>query len=234
MATKEQIIARREVATERFIRSSKPVLYTPLWKLDSGPSGGQFLSADGIGHVCTVTGALWTPQGRKFDGIDDVIDVGDIVFNPGTGGFTMMAWVKTTDITLPYLISRYSVNPDWRMAIDNGPFTAYIIWRDAGAGICVGDGVKVVNDNNWHLLAAVRDTTAHLGIIYVDGLFDASHADTSVDVTAPAGTSLTIGALKNDGTNSLDGTIGEALIYNRALTPLEVQRIYLATKWRYQ
>ena len=29
------------------------------------------------------------------------------------------------------------------------------------------------------------------------------------------------------------GLIGDVRVYNRALTPLEIQRIYLATKWRY-
>jgi hypothetical protein len=39
----------------------------------------------------------------------------------------------------------------------------------------------------------------------------------------------------NSGNNRcFDGTIGEVMAYNRALTPQEIKRIYLVTKWRYQ
>jgi hypothetical protein len=33
---------------------------------------------------------------------------------------------------------------------------------------------------------------------------------------------------------SLEGVIGEVLLFNRALTPAEIQNLYLATKWRYR
>jgi hypothetical protein len=49
------------------------VLYLPLWSADL--KGDSFYSKDSYAHLCTVTGALWTPQGRHFDGVDDKIAV---------------------------------------------------------------------------------------------------------------------------------------------------------------
>ena len=58
-----------------FIFDPSLVLYLPLYQ----PDGASFASRDAYGHLCTVTGALWTPQGRTFDGADDIIDLGNNV-----------------------------------------------------------------------------------------------------------------------------------------------------------
>ena len=63
----------------------------PLHRLDSGSSGGKFISADGVGHVCTVTGALISQGGRLFDG-DDFINIGTGVNINGSQSFG--AWFK--------------------------------------------------------------------------------------------------------------------------------------------
>ena len=52
-----------------FIFDPSLVLYLPLHQRD----GSSFMSKDAYGHVCTVTGAVWTPEGRLFDGVDDYI-----------------------------------------------------------------------------------------------------------------------------------------------------------------
>jgi len=46
-----------------FIFDPSLVLYLPLYQLD----GWAFMSRDAYGHLCSVTGAKWTPQGRDLD-----------------------------------------------------------------------------------------------------------------------------------------------------------------------
>ena len=65
--------------------------------------------------------------------------------------------------------------------------------------------------------------------VFVEGLEENSHSvsgdiDTSAD-------DLNIGGQAGA---FLPGIIGEIRIYNRALTPGEIQHNYLATKWRYR
>ena len=96
LATKERIIADRQFATERYILSTLPSLYLPLHRLDSGDSGGKFISADGHGRVCTVTGALISQGGRTFDGSDDkiIIPSADTLSLRNNG--SVLLWIKVS------------------------------------------------------------------------------------------------------------------------------------------
>src|SRR4030042_2091010 len=67
------------------------VLYLPLPKLD----GASFISGDACGHPIVNSGAFWTPRGRSFDGIDDLIDCGG---SPAFDSqqYTLTCWFRTT------------------------------------------------------------------------------------------------------------------------------------------
>ncbi len=65
------------------------LLYLPLYRLN----GGAFASLDGLGHRCLATGGETRPQGRWFDGMDDLLVVPDhpaLNFG-GAGDFTIMS-----------------------------------------------------------------------------------------------------------------------------------------------
>jgi len=55
---------------------------------------------------------------------------------------------------------------------------------------------------------------------------------TRSDTISYLNTDLIIGEARNLA-RDFDGRIGEVRLYNRALTPLEIENNYLATKWRY-
>src|SRR3990172_13167350 len=73
---------------DKFIYDPSLVFYVPLYELD----GTTFQSKDAYGHLCTVTGALWRPQGRDFDGTDDVISAPDHNALDITGTVTLISW----------------------------------------------------------------------------------------------------------------------------------------------
>ena len=60
-------------APNGFISDPSLVLYLPLYQLD----GTAITSKDAYGHLCSVTGVTWRPDGRCFDGVDDEIDCGN-------------------------------------------------------------------------------------------------------------------------------------------------------------
>ena len=66
--------------------------------------------------------------------------------------------------------------------------------------------------------------------------YDAIDTDILGSHTDPVSSSRTIkvGIHDDKFTSPMAGIIGELLAYNRALTPMEIQNIYLATKWRYR
>ena len=75
-----------------FIFDPYLVLYLPLYELD----GASFMSKDAYGHLCTVIGALWRPNGRYFDGIDDRIDLGIALLGNAN---TLEIWARRFDAT---------------------------------------------------------------------------------------------------------------------------------------
>jgi len=233
-----------------FIFDPSLVLYLPLYKLD----GASFMSQDAHGHLCTVTGALWTPQSRYFDGTDDYITVGD------ESTFKFMHGALNT--------SGFQFTIEMVVALDDPASSSMYIpvgtmdyGQSVTRGICFGIGnnrtlymeittgvyaVRILqvtsskyirpNDTDLHQFAFTwnQGLANANGIFYVDAV-----SDTPVDKSAntpDTGNSkypLHIGV---DGTHyqDLPGKIGVVRIYNRALSPLEIQHNYLAAKWRYR
>jgi len=202
------------------------VLYLPLGKLD----GASFISKEARGHLCTVTGALWRPSGRYFDGIDDEIDCGDnSILDFTSGDFSVEFWIKQTSSPADnaYVINRGNYN-----------LSGWYIWFWNA-----GDEMQFYTNQDTPGVQSTTmdmtfDTWLHLALVRSGAV--ATWYQNTVDVTKNHGThidptsvsqALKIGAFPSD---DFKGTIGEVSIYNRALTPLEIQHNYLATKWRYR
>jgi len=83
-------------------------------------------------------------------------------------------------------------------------------------------------DNKWHLLAAVADG-ARMNM-YVDGLL-VNSAPGSVGGGDQYDADLTIGRFFNAGT-SFKGVIDDVRLFNRALSPVEIQSLYREGGWQ--
>ena len=210
---------------DNFIYDPSLVLYLPLYKRD----GLTFSSDDKHGHLATVTGALWTLQGRRFDGIDDAISCGNNAALVNITRITLIAWVTKGTLTdAAMIISKY--NPavsGYALYVDNA--TNKPIFRHDG----LGDSVMTFNSaigTNATFLAATFNGSQVLG--FINGVVDITK-DLAGDLVAYNQT-LRIGRYSEGAQYYWKGSIGEILIYNRALTPQEITRNYLATKWRYR
>ena len=83
-----------------YIKDPSLILDLNLWEHD----GSKFMSDDGYGHEYTRTGALWTPNGHYFDGVDDSGQIADNdIFSFGDGTtdspFSLEAIVNAYDVT---------------------------------------------------------------------------------------------------------------------------------------
>lgn len=199
------------------------VLYLPLGKKDAS----SFMSSDAYGHLATVTGALWTPQGRSLDG-DDYINCGNgTALRIFGSSFTILMWVKTSTI----------VN-NAGLFVRSGADGAQFVMSSLGKQRAIVTGGfsqnanTVFADGNWHLLTETYDTANSNTISwFLDAIADGS----SASQTFAAGTTedYYVGTERTAAV-FLTGTIGEVLIYSRALSASEIQNIYLSTRWRYQ
>lgn len=211
-----------------FILDPSLVLYLPLYELD----GASFMSKDAYGHMAVVNGALWTPEGRMFDGIDDKIDCGN---NPALApaSLTVEIWLKATSFAHAYNAAvAHAVNlarSGYEILVkDNGKLAPYL--GGVAGWICYdGTGTHVLETDTWHHIVLMFERPMLAG--YVNGELDKSESFDDAIVT-PTKT-LLIGNDDFPG-RMFTGKIGEVRIYNRALTYLEVRHNYLATKWRYR
>jgi hypothetical protein len=211
--------------TERnFIFDPSLVLYLPLYKLD----GASFVSKDAYGHLCTVTGALWKPYGRNFDGMDDKIALGSIL-NSLTS-ITLIAWFNSSDVTASQaIIAKWGTNLNWYVGIYGSNFRGV---AKSGGGDRGGSGNITLVNNTWYCGAFVCASEDQR--LYLNAQSDMTPTTIAGDVDSST-QNVFIGARGNDGTAWLcKNLIGEVLVFNRALSSAEVLRHYLATKWKYK
>jgi parallel beta-helix repeat protein len=169
----------------------------------------------------------------SFDGTDDFINMGDVL-DMGTSNFSICAWVKSTDTgtsnangiiykrgTGNYTGAGYSLN------MPNGTFTFHIADGTNYMRLTAGSSGDY-NDGEWHLVTAVADRGTDMKV-YVDGLLINSSTETTVG-NVDSSTYLSIGGLTFNGTtcyNDFNGTMDEVMIYNKALSVDEINKIYL-------
>lgn len=215
------------------------VLYLPLWRPDM--VGSSFISRDVYGHLCTVTGATWRPYGRYFDGTDDKITIGTAASLAITGSLTIITWFNLSSLaTVGPLVNKcQSTSRRAFLSYFNSSPNA-IEFYISSDGTSSNRAFRIssstgLNDDTWHMFAGVYvpSTTQD---IYLDGALN----NGALTGTIQAGIynnvtdAPTIGQMHTNDDYFFKGTIGETLVYNRALSQSEISRLYLATKWRYQ
>lgn len=203
---------------------SSCVLYLPLYKLP----GEVFYSRDRNRHQCVNTGSIWTPQGRSFDG-DDNINCG-LADALKIQNFTILYWVKQP-ATIVYQgcvgTAASSGLNGYRSGLNASSKLEVLIGDAAAYDQMLG--TTVFDDNIWRLAGATVDASFLRS--YVNGVAEGTPVARTKTITFSS--TLKLGAWA-DLISYFTGAIGEVWIYNRALDPPEMRRNYLATKWRYR
>jgi hypothetical protein len=215
-----------EYQVGRNITDPSLVLNLPLYDLD----GAAFMSKDAYGHLCTNFGSVWTLHGRSLDGVDDFIQTpASPAFNFGTGDFTMEAWARPDVLVGDHraLITLSTPRRHLDLTLDNGGLSA-AIYLEIAEVVQLSPPLSWVI-GQWYHIAINR--LAGVTRIFRDGIVVSSATNQAAAVSAGPG--FYIGRFPTPSLHPWNGLIGEVHIYNRALTPQENQRNYLATKWRY-
>jgi len=199
------------------------------------PLNGNANDISGKGHNGTIVGATSIAHGvtgsaYHFDG-SSYIDVGDILFPNQT--FSVSAWVKSENVdpsSFRAAISKLDDSAGGPFEIYDG-FTSVPAYTGPSAAVWKG-GVTLVNIEQPHL--TLRGGRWHM----VTFTYKNGHQTLSVDGAAvvsfnfpgplPVNTdSVRIGGYEFGPYHHLwTGDIDEVLIYNRALSPVEVLKIY--------
>ncbi len=233
MATKEQVIANRTFATERYILSTMPVLYLPLWKTDSGESGDSFISSDGGGHLCTVTGATWGIQGRDFnpatpDWIEIPAAVTQLDFT--SGAFSFIFTIDVDDLSDGRTLIGHEITSQtgYLARIDTDGSVVFFTFQTAANQVSISTaGDFVINTR--YTVGITRDGASVR--LYRNGVDVTNTVGVHIDPVSSA-SKVYIGIRGNEVDDSFDGVIGTVLAYNRALSAIEHIEIHNRLEWR--
>lgn len=213
-------------AVGRHLTDSSCALHLPLYRLD----GASFMSKDAYGHLCTATGALWTPRGRNFDGVDDYINGGkdaSLAFTTNDS-ITIEVSVKSDkgagELPTGHAGGITSKSYSLVISIHNAQWRFFNDLTTGGVSYYFGSVEKDV----WVHLVVVREP--NYWALYKNGSYVAGDAP-ALDWKDYPSADLYIGEYNSE---YLDGLIDEVRICDRALTPLEIQHHYLTAKRRYQ
>ncbi len=202
----------------------------PLWKKDA-PTGQAFMSDDAYGHLCTVAGALWTPQGRSFNGLADEIDIATSTAFDISDAITIEGWLQiTTVVNMAGFLSR---STGW--VVRESPTGQLSFLPFINAGWQDGGSITPLSTNQWSHIVFTYSSISKQAL----GYLNADLKNTTIFsgfASYLLGTGAAIVQLGYDVLNGIffNGQLGEVRIYNRVLSALEIQALYHLTKWRYR
>lgn len=213
----------------KIITDPSLVFSLPLHEKD----GTHIVSHDPQGHPCEVTGATWNPAGRLFDGIDDFIEVPHSSSLAFSASLTVEGWIKIHGLnknnSLCGKAASLWTETAFTLQVWNNQQVAFSLSSDGGSPNPLTSGQCYLAADRWYHVAGTfrRPDRA----VFIDG---ECRAQGTWDDTIFQSTASFYAGKYTGNSDSLDGAIGEIRLYNRALTPAEIQRNYLATRWRYQ
>jgi hypothetical protein len=194
-----------------------------LWHFKEG-SGSAAADDSGNGNNGVATGTQILPGktglSRNFSGTTDKITVASTLIN-ATDNFTILAWVKkTAGGTIDYIAGNYGTgacNGGVEFYLNSPDTTSTLILYISGYAF----SSTPFSNGDWHSVGVTRSGSVVL--FYLDGRLDATRSLTSpINATC----NFTIGNGPNYTSERFRGSIDEVMVYNRALSASEIQRVY--------
>ena len=165
-----------------------------------------------------------------FDGTNDYIKP-PASTNLQLTDFTLSSWVRINVQNIQQFII------DTSTSLSNGSGYSYRINSDNKIRFWAYDANNNLNSNTiilpniWYNILVTYNNTTKLQSIYINGVFDISNTHTNPFVVSTV-TNLQIGGSSILG-GYLNGRITQVSIYNRALSPTEIQQNFNATRSRF-
>lgn len=197
---------------------------------------GKVTDKSGKGNHGKVHGAKWTAKGKvggayEFDGIDDYVDAGN---NPSlrVSEGTISAWIRTLSASVQFAGGiPYDDRTRW-----NAPWVGLQVGSSGNQGrfwlnINGSDHeftAGAISLNQWHHIVLTYDGNRKIG--YVDGNKVYSAYDPGT-IRYSGSPSFVVGVRSKQAQGEwFDGNVDEVMIFNRALSPQEIKRLYNSQK----
>lgn len=167
-----------------------------------------------------------------FDGVDDYVDMGNILDFTNTDAFSISCWFKRTRTGVSeFLVSKQDSTSNSRgytllIPFDDNKVTVVIRNNTATSGRLIVDCATVITDTNWHNIIMTYDGSSNVsGInLYLDGNNDTGVTSGTLSATISNTASFQIGA--KNAANEFSGNIDEVVIWDSELSASDVTSIY--------
>jgi len=179
----------------------------------------------------------------QFDGEDDNLFVPDWWGIGGNTPRTVTCWIKSTATNTHGIVS-------WGLSSGSGQKYHVRINNNAGNGTAgairteiqgtFNIGSTIINDDQWHFIASVFPEGGEFMVDvqhFIDGLFDSRSGTNDNGTTLPLDTAASpdvsdqefrIGMrVQGEANHFYPGLIDEVRVYERGLTPLEIQAVFM-------
>ncbi len=219
-------------------------LLSPTGLLGWWPGDGNASDIQLGNNGIAVNGATFAPglvrQAFSFDGADDFIDVPDSpALHAITTAVTVDAWINPhpTPTGAGWIFARRDplVSEGIGLSINNDGFMGTALQTDVTSFISTVDPVIQFN-GQWQHVAVTADTATGQVQLYLNGkplALKVDEGSPTVNGRFAEVTHLFFGQRQNldtpegqDGAANYKGLIDEVELYNRALSPSEIQAIY--------
>jgi len=198
-----------------------------LWTFDAPDMAGvAAYDRSGNNNNGTLTNGVKKAIGKigqalNFDGVNDY--VGNINFGSiSTSQLTQSYWIKKTEFSG---IHRLDNTGAFQAGFTGNTFFVHTVSSSGTDNNIPYSSIPGMTTNEWHHLVITRDTSGDNKIkVYLDGTLKLT--GNLVNAANGAMTLSTFEIGSGSGTQSFDGLIDEVRVYNRALSPDEIKRLY--------
>jgi len=194
-------------------------------------SGSSVTDLSGNNLAGTIVGASWTPGGKygnalSFNGTSNYVDLGNPAALQMTGSMTIEAWVKAaaTPTDDGQIVAKSDSTSGWQLKTshDSGPQTFTVAVTNSSGARVQRYSTTTRSLNAWYHVAGIYNTAAGTLDIYVNGVLNSGALRGSIPASnRNAAVNVNIG--RRTGGYYFNGVIDEVRIYNRALSPTEIQ-----------
>ena len=204
--------------------AGNPLSYTSgdsVWKDLSG-NGNNGTLVNGVGYNSGNGGSL------SFDGSNDYVSGTNNITLQLVNDLTVSAWVKLGDAANQGIVEKMNSSYNgYGITKQSGLFK---FWTASNGNYTyTNSNTTYIADNNWYYVVGRRMSGTNR--LFINSILQ---SDSQSPPLSDSGQIYVVGRYYSNVDNYyLGGNIAQVSIYNRALTPQEVQDNYLATKGRY-